>query len=344
MTYDKFIDDGEGLIIHPPKSEVAKEAEEDLEKYNTCHGPKGRFCGGGGGGMGGGLSMETEGSRLQPGTGGGGGGVGGKNLVSGARDQLKPFIGKRVEFNAKLDVHSSLNNPRGAKSMFKNVNVLVGGGKTVNVQHAWVDTPKGHPLRDVPEGSKVKLSGIVKVYPKKGGYDIGFKDLQNITIRKGIDVGDVHVAGPSWRGKKRSEMTKEEIAECEKARLACPKVKKSIELCKLDEEQHLIYGVVLVPDVEDLQGDICSKEDIQEAAHDYLVNSRLVKAQHRAPTDAEVVQSYIAPIDIPIGKGIAPAGSWVMVTKVNSTAMWTAIKKGDITGYSIGGRGTREEI
>jgi len=142
-------------------------------------------------------------------------------------------------------------------------------------------------------------------------------------------------------------MTKAEVEECEKAKKrseGCPKIKKTVDLFKLDDDQHLIYGVVLVPDVEDLQGDICSKEDIQEAAHDYLVNSRLIKAQHRAPTDADVVQSYIAPVDIPIGKGIAPAGSWILVTKINSAAMWTSVRKGEVTGYSIGGRGTREEI
>jgi hypothetical protein len=121
-------------------------------------------------------------------------------------------------------------------------------------------------------------------------------------------------------------------------------MKKSVDLFKYDEEQRLIYGVVLVPDIEDLQGDIVSKEEIQQAAHDYQIKSRLIKAQHRAPTDAEVVESYIAPVDIPIGNGIAPAGSWILVTRVNSTAMWEAIKKGEITGYSIGGVGEREEI
>jgi hypothetical protein len=141
---------------------------------------------------------------------------------------------------------------------------------------------------------------------------------EKLKEEKGIDVMDVHVDGP--------------------------KIKKSVELVKFDEDQRLVYGVVLVPDIEDLQGDICSKEDIQEAAHDYLVNSRLVKAQHKSPTDADVVECYIAPVDIPIGKGIAPAGSWIMVTKIKSAAMWDSIKKGDITGYSIGGRGTREEI
>jgi hypothetical protein len=193
----------------------------------------------------------------------------------------------------------------------------------------------------------MKATAVVGTYVKDAGRDYEIKDLKNIQVvkvLKGIDIGDVHVAGPSWRGKKRSEMTKEELAECEKERAKCPKVKKSVDLYKLDDEQRLIYGVVLVPDVEDLQGDVCSKEDIQEAAHDYLINSRLIKAQHRSPTDADVVECYIAPVDIPIGKGIAPAGSWVMVTKVRSEAMWSAIKKGDITGYSIGGRGTREEM
>jgi hypothetical protein len=153
---------------------------------------------------------------------------------------------------------------------------------------------------------------------KRKAYLQGAAIGEKVTEDKGIDVADVHVAGP--------------------------KIKKSVELFKFDDSQRLIYGVVLVPDIEDLQGDVCSKEDIQEAAHDYLVNSRLIKAQHRAPTDADVVECYIAPCDIPIGNGIAPAGSWVMVTKVNSGAMWEAVKKGDITGYSIGGTGTREEM
>lgn len=163
---------------------------------------------------------------------------------------------------------------------------------------------------------------------------------------KGMDVQDIHVSGPSWKGKKRSEMTKEELEECKKARRegGCPKVRKEISFFKMDEEQRLVYGIVLVPDVEDLQGDIVSKEDIEAAAHDYLVNSRLIKAQHRAPTDADVVESYVSTVDIQMGKGIAPAGSWIMVTKVHSNAMWDAIKKGDITGYSIGGLGTREPI
>lgn len=135
---------------------------------------------------------------------------------------------------------------------------------------------------------------------------------------KGIDVADIHVD--------------------------TPKIKKGVEFFKMDDDKRLVYGFVLVPNVVDLQGDICSKEDIEEAAHDYLVNARLIKAQHRSATDADVVESYIAPADIRVGDIIIPEGSWMMVTRINSTAMWQAVKKGDIRGYSIGGIGTREEI
>ena len=535
MTYDKFIDDGEGLIIHPPKSEVAKEAEDDLEKYNHCHGPKGRFCGTSGGG--GALSFQSEGSRLEPGTGGGGNkyqdygkysltpeemagdyyvessgkpgatkisrrgflpevgpnvtaappmptspppGMRGRTLIQDDRTQLAPYLGQKVAFNAEVSTHSKRYD--GAPTTcIQNVAVKAQDGREMIVDHAWNTHPVQKLARTTP-GEVVSGTAIVEAYPKGSHYTYGLKKLDNIhdqprrgpkktepkaeskpeatakpafdpslaikpfkkrpqpqsygpttqtakptpkvepkpqpkveatpqakpaattttakpaattttakptstkpastkkptkrqqeimdreraqleremrhagidpstlhkdDTTKGIDIGDVHVAGPSWRGKKRSEMTKEEVAECEKARKreeGCPKVKKNVDLMKLDDDQRLIYGVVLVPDVEDLQGDICSKEDIQEAAHEYLVKSRMIKAQHKAPTDAEVVECYIAPIDIPIGKGIAPAGSWILVTKVNSSAMWTAVKKGEITGYSIGGRGTREEI
>ena len=542
MTYDKFIDDGEGLIIHPPKSEVAKEAADDLEKYNHCHGPKGRFCGTGGGG---GLSFQSEGSRPEPTSGGqplrergdfqiarslehgrtrdsktgympdipknqapappvpkgnmrDENGYLSPQTALNPRTNLKAYVGKDVEINYEVSVPYS---PKMRGSAIQNIAVKMPDGRIEYVDHQWIyNAPKeilnAKPLEIQSTTGKVgvyskvakeseptynprrktyvsdyKVGDLGKVYiqtgkaptptpkpqpkpePKtestaKPAFDPSLaikpykkrpqpqsygpttqtvkptpkvepkpqpkvepkpqpkieakpqakpattpttvkptstkpaaqpastkkptKRQQEIMDReraqleremrhagidpstlhkddttKGIDVGDVHVAGPSWKGKKRSEMTKEEVAECEKARKreeGCPKVRKSVELIKLDDDQRLIYGVVLVPDVEDLQGDICSKEDIQEAAHEYLVKSRLIKAQHKAPTDAEVVECYIAPIDIPIGKGIAPAGSWILVTKVNSSAMWTAVKKGEITGYSIGGRGKREEI
>ena len=296
INYDKFVDDGVGLIIEYPeeKKELAiksafEEVVNEIEKFNPNHGTDGRFSYSRQGGHG----PVPEGGRAE--------------------------AGELGSFNRC-------------------------GGEAVNSQ-----------------GQKVRgVQWISRDDQFKGGchqYVVGDRASEDKAIAaaeadqkkytsKGIDVADVHVATPSWKGKKVKDMTKEELAECKKAKRegGCPKLRKQIGFMKMDEEQHLVYGIVLVPDIEDLQGDIVSKEDIEAAAHDYLVNSRLIKAQHRAPTDAEVVESYITQQDLPMGRGVAPAGSWIMVTKVHSNAMWAAIKKGDITGYSIGGMGTREQI
>ncbi len=113
---------------------------------------------------------------------------------------------------------------------------------------------------------------------------------------------------------------------------------------KMDEEKQLVYGIVLVPNVEDLQGDIVAPEEIEAAAHDYMLNSQKIYKGHAGATDAEVVESYIAPVDIPMGSQTVPSGSWIMVTRVNDPQIWEMVKKGELTGYSIGGTGERHNL
>jgi rubrerythrin len=112
----------------------------------------------------------------------------------------------------------------------------------------------------------------------------------------------------------------------------------TVDIMKYDEEKGLVYGVVLVPDVEDLQGDIISKEEIEKVCHDYNVRSRQVKKQHQGNKreDAAVVESYVYRHH----NDVTP-GSWIMVTKLNSDELKKGVKSGEITGYSIGGRGSR---
>ena len=285
INYDKFVDDGVGLIIEYPE-------DKDVKKYNQNHDKEsGRFAP-----RQAGHGPQPEGGRAEAGE------LGSFNRCGGEA------------------INSQGQKVRGVQWMSRDDQFKGGCHQYVVGDRASEDAAIA-----AAEADQKKFTGQTS---------------------KGLDVQDVHVDGPSWKGKKRSEMTKEELEACKKAKRegGCPKLKKEIGFMKMDEEQRLVYGLVLVPDVEDLQGDIVSKEDIEAAAHDYLVHSRLIKAQHRAPTDADVVESYITTVDVQLGKGVAPAGSWIMVTKVHSAAMWEAIKKGDITGYSIGGIGTREQI
>jgi len=110
------------------------------------------------------------------------------------------------------------------------------------------------------------------------------------------------------------------------------------------EEQQIVYGVVLEPDVVDGQGDIISADEIEQAANWWMENSQTVGSRHRERADARVVQSFIAPVDFMLQGGRVKKGSWVMAVKVYDPSLWEAVKAGDITGFSIGGYGIREKM
>jgi hypothetical protein len=105
------------------------------------------------------------------------------------------------------------------------------------------------------------------------------------------------------------------------------------------------YGVVLEPDVEDLQGDVMSAEDIEQSAYDWMERSQSGGHMHSSLVEgATVVESYIAPSDIPIETAAGPEtirkGSWVLAMRWPEE-IWSSIEKGDLTGYSVGGTGVR---
>jgi 8-oxo-dGTP pyrophosphatase MutT (NUDIX family) len=122
---------------------------------------------------------------------------------------------------------------------------------------------------------------------------------------------------------------------------------KTVPIFKADNEKQLVYGVILSPDEVDSQEDWMQAEDIEKAAHSYLINSRVVGSQHTRPTNAEVVESYIAPQDFETTDGQygpqkVKKGSWVLGVKVNDKAEWAKVKNGEYTGFSVGGFGLRD--
>jgi uracil-DNA glycosylase family 4 len=106
---------------------------------------------------------------------------------------------------------------------------------------------------------------------------------------------------------------------------------------KVDEEKRIVYGVVMEPNVLDSHADYTTAPEIEQAAHVYLVNSRVVGDQHSQQASADVVESYIAPQPLTIGEQPVAAGSWVMGVKVHDDEMWAGVKSGEYTGFSIGG-------
>jgi hypothetical protein len=127
---------------------------------------------------------------------------------------------------------------------------------------------------------------------------------------------------------------------------------KQVEnIFKVDEEKHIVYGKALVPDRYDLQGDLVTKEDVEKAAHAFMINIQKAYADLVCGIKSGSKASQIGLMH-KVFKGVGgfgyvvesyidPEGSWVLGTKVTDEKVWKMIKDGVITGYSIGGTGIR---
>lgn len=118
---------------------------------------------------------------------------------------------------------------------------------------------------------------------------------------------------------------------------------------KSAEDPNFTYtlGPVLIPDEPDHQGDVISSEEIAKAAHDFMENSQQPGLMHKVnlkTRDAVVVESYVMPSEVKIGKHAIPAGTWMLGMRVYNEKIRKAIREGDLKGYSIGGRGKREPV
>jgi hypothetical protein len=132
-------------------------------------------------------------------------------------------------------------------------------------------------------------------------------------------------------------------AEPEETRESFEEIVKSrfVPLAKAVKDEQVIIGIVLQPDVVDAHGDYMSAAVIRKAAHKFLSSyNKTVKlgVQHRNfKPKFELLESYTAPITFVLGEKTVKEGSWLVVVKVHDAAIWKKIKKGEITGFSIGG-------
>lgn len=122
-------------------------------------------------------------------------------------------------------------------------------------------------------------------------------------------------------------------------------------IAKADSTRQIAYGVVLEPctaDDPDTQGDWYTAEDIEVAAHGFMAEvtkgTGFGDLLHDETTRAGYpVESFIAPVDFPLGDQVVKAGSWVMGMHYPDADLWSRIVKGELSAFSIGGHGTRVE-
>jgi putative serine protease XkdF len=110
-------------------------------------------------------------------------------------------------------------------------------------------------------------------------------------------------------------------------------------IIKTDDEKHLVTAVVYEPMVEDTQGDYMTAEEIEKAAYSFMGNGANIDTQHdfEKAEGVTTVESWVTKEDGKIGDQEIKKGTWLITTKVEDDDIWSQIKKGDITGYSMGG-------
>jgi hypothetical protein len=138
-------------------------------------------------------------------------------------------------------------------------------------------------------------------------------------------------------------------------------LKKSItwegEISKVNEEKHQVFGWATVTEVDgqpvvDRQNDLVSLDEIEKAAYEYVISSRVGGDQHQraggAPYKAaDLIESFLVTDEKLAELGIEPSQvskrGWWMGFHVKDDRQWELIKKGGRTGFSIHGKGHRTE-
>lgn len=109
-------------------------------------------------------------------------------------------------------------------------------------------------------------------------------------------------------------------------------------------EERYVFGVVLEPDVVDSQNDTYSAEEVRKAAHRFMEAHAQLGKQHSEIVTGKlkILESYVAPVDFAVGEQVIKAGTWLLAIRVVDDELWTAVKAGSFTGFSIGGTAIRQ--
>lgn len=120
---------------------------------------------------------------------------------------------------------------------------------------------------------------------------------------------------------------------------------RTIRVVKAEEER-TVYGIVLEPDEIDSQKDTISAEEIKQACYKFMEDFGNLGKQHQEIVNGKLVllENFIAPVDFEIDGQKVKKGSWLMKERVVDDVLWESVKKGEFTGFSIGGSGIRQVV
>jgi hypothetical protein len=108
-------------------------------------------------------------------------------------------------------------------------------------------------------------------------------------------------------------------------------------------EERFVLGIVLVPEERDSQGDIYSHDEVRKAAHEYMEKAGHLGKQHSEIVTGKlkILETFVAPAEFTQDEVTIAKGTWLMGIRVVDDELWSDVKKGAFTGFSIGGAAHR---
>lgn len=132
---------------------------------------------------------------------------------------------------------------------------------------------------------------------------------------------------------------------------------------KADTSKRIIYAVALDPYSVDLQNDWTPPDEVENAAHGWLANWRMIGSEHASRSPGSVVvESYVFPYptpddyraacaaqahrayELPFGADVIHSGAWVVGLKLTDDGEWNKYLAGQYGGVSIRGFGERTDV
>ena len=116
-------------------------------------------------------------------------------------------------------------------------------------------------------------------------------------------------------------------------------------ILKIDDERRRIFGIAMVGDEVDQQGDMIDDSELEDASFRAVTNGAIVKVEHDGPAVGRVVASWPLTKQIADSLGIErPNGQsvWLVGLEVTDPDAWAAVRSGELGhALSVGGRAER---
>lgn len=121
-----------------------------------------------------------------------------------------------------------------------------------------------------------------------------------------------------------------------------------MKIIKASSDFNTVLFVALAPDEADRNGDLITEAEITKTAHSFMreLVEKKVNIDHEDDTDietAEYVESFVAPVDIPVWYEKIMKWSWVVWIRFDDDT-YNKIKNGDFVWVSIEWTWQREEL